>query len=139
MSELPGLSGLPKPIVYKTNYNIWVPELAGLHVSDHLLPNYDSSDDNSNRKKRTAKRSKKDKKKHSRSSKRMRQYGLEGYILQVIGMLCFVLAAIKAFEPLTGVGFTLVLIGYNKNARKEARVGKSHPIAAKCREELMLP
>ena len=50
---------------------------------------------------------------------------MEGYILQVIGLLCFILAAVKSFEPLTGVGFTLVLIGYNKNAKKESRIRKS--------------
>jgi hypothetical protein len=125
MSGFSGSPGLPKAFEYRQHYNVWVPELVGFHNSDLVLPNYESSDDNSNTKKRTSKRTKKGKKKHSRSSKRTRNYGFEGYILQVIGILCFILAAVKAFEPLTGVGFTLVLIGYNKNAKKESRIGMS--------------
>ena len=126
MSGFSGSPGLPKAFEYRTNYNVWVPELVGFHNPDLVSPKYDSSDDYSKTRKRTTKRTKKAKKKHSRSSKRIEKYNLEGYILQIIGILCFILAAVKAFEPLTGVGFTLVLLGYNKNARKEARIGEAN-------------
>lgn len=44
--------------------------------------------------------------------KKRRKQRLGAYILQIIGLICLVLAAVKAFEPLTGVGFTLVMVGY---------------------------
>lgn len=52
--------------------------------------------------------------KHQRSKghRKRRKQHLGAYILQIIGLICLVLAAVKAFEPLTGVGFTLVMVGY---------------------------
>ena len=126
MSAFSGSPGLPKASEYRTNYNVWVPELVGFHNPDLVSPKYDSSDDYSKTRKRSRKRAKKAKKKHARSSKRIEKYRFEGYVLQIIGILCFILAAVKAFEPLTGVGFTLVLLGYNKNARKESRIGRTN-------------
>lgn len=132
MSGLSGSSGLPKTFEFKSNYNLWVPELAGLHSSDLVFPKYESLDESPKTKK--TKKTKKSKKKQSRPLKRHNQYIPEGYVLQVIGILCFILAAVKAFEPLTGVGFTLVLLGYNKNAKKKARVGRSDRLAAKSQD-----
>lgn len=77
---------------------------------------------------RLKKRSKKSKKKHSKSHKKEKSHLIQGYILQVIGILCLILAAVKSFEPLTGVGFTLVLVGCNENSRKKRRSGQCHEI-----------
>lgn len=69
-------------------------------------------------------KSRRSRKHRSKKSKKRRNRRVHGYVLQMIGIACLVLAAIKAFEPLTGVGFTLILIGYNTNAKKSSRVGK---------------
>lgn len=52
-------------------------------------------------------------KKHKHRSSRSWKRQFAAYTLQLIGALCLVLAALKAFEPLAGVGFTLVVIGYD--------------------------
>ena len=122
---LSGDFGPPKPFEYSSYHNYWVPQINQLYNEDLLSPNYGLSDDESTPERRSTKRKKKSKKKHSESSRRKPEHRIEGYILQVIGILCFILAAVKSFEPLTGVGFTLVLIGYNKNVKKNLRVGKS--------------
>lgn len=46
------------------------------------------------------------------------------YIVQLIGLICLVVAAIKGFEPLMGVGFTMVMVGY----KGESFSGKSGKI-----------
>ena len=51
---------------------------------------------------------------------------MAAYLLQLIGVICFILAAIKSFEPLIGVGFTLVLIGYDKKSRNMSLTGMLH-------------
>jgi hypothetical protein len=124
MTGLSGNPGPPKPFEYTSYYNFWTPEFGKLYNEDLLSPNYGASSDESMPERRRTKRTKKARKKHSKSSKRKREHRIEGYVLQVIGLLCFILAAVKSFEPLTGVGFTLVLIGYNKNIKKESRIGK---------------
>lgn len=79
-----------------------------------LGPGPDSSDRKSKRHSRRdrGKTSKKHKKQRSR-----RQL-IAAYFLQLIGLICLVLAAVKAFEPLTGVGFTLVIMGYRAGVGK---------------------
>lgn len=51
---------------------------------------------------------------HSRKrhKKRSKKHRLGAYMIQLIGLICLVMAGIKAFEPLIGVGFTLVIVGY---------------------------
>lgn len=124
MTGLSSDTGSPKPFQYSSYHYFWTPELGRLYNEDLLSPNYGISSDESMPRRRST-RTKKTRKKHSKSAKRKRERRIEGYILQVIGLLCLILAAVKSFEPLTGVGFTLVLIGYNKNAKKESRIGKS--------------
>ena len=123
MTGLSGIPNAPESFNYKSHH-IWAPQLSGLLGDELLSPDYISPDEDSQPSRRRRKRTKKPKRKHSRSSKTRRRHRLQGYILQVIGLLCFVLAAVKSFEPLTGVGFTLVIIGYNKNARKDYSIGK---------------
>jgi hypothetical protein len=57
-----------------------------------------------------SKRSKRHSKPHK---KRNRKHENGAYVLQLIGVLCLVLAAVRCFEPLAGIGFTLVVIGYD--------------------------
>jgi hypothetical protein len=63
---------------------------------------------------------KKHSKHHSRShkKKRNRKHEIGAYVLQLIGVLCLVLAAMRSFEPLAGIGFTLVVIGYDGKRRE---------------------
>ena len=84
-------------------------------ASPWLLPQPSPSSIKSKKSKHRSKRHKKDKKKkHHKQHKKQR---LGAYILQFIGLICLVLAAVKAFEPLTGVGFTLVIVGYQGGLR----------------------
>jgi hypothetical protein len=63
---------------------------------------------------------KKHRKHHSRShkKKRNRKHEIGAYVIQLIGVLCLVLAAMRSFEPLAGIGFTLVVIGYDGKRRE---------------------
>ncbi len=61
------------------------------------------------------------KKHHSRKHKkhRSKKHKFAAYIVQLIGVLCLILAALKSFEPLAGIGFTLVVIGYDSKKLKK--------------------
>lgn len=65
---------------------------------------------------------KKDKKKRKSKKKQRRKQQIGAYVVQLIGLICLVLAAFKGCEPLTGVGFTLVIVGY-KGGLGEGGVG----------------
>lgn len=67
---------------------------------------------------RPGKRSNHHSSKKSKKKRRKRRQRLGTYALQLIGLLCLVLAALKGFEPLTGVGFTFVMIGYKQGLGK---------------------
>lgn len=61
-------------------------------------------------------------KRRQHKSRRKQRYG--AYIVQMIGVLCLVLAAFEGFEPLTGVGFTLVIVGFKGGVEKD-KTGRS--------------
>ena len=64
------------------------------------------------------------KKRSKHRSKKHRKSQFAAYLLQFIGLICLIMAAVKAFEPLTGVGFTMVLIGYDRGLKKKLLPGK---------------
>lgn len=88
-----------------------------------------------------AKISKKRSKKHSKArskkshDKKSRKHRLAAYILQVIGLICLVLAAIKSFEALAGIGFMLVLMGHDSKVKK-AVLGSKYTRTMKTRCEM---
>lgn len=57
---------------------------------------------------------------------RSKKHEFAAYILQCIGVLCLILAALKAFEPLAGAGFTLVMMGFKggKGMERKAETKK---------------
>lgn len=70
----------------------------------------------------TTRKSRKSSKRHHsrrRKKERSRKSRLGAYVLQLIGLVCLVLAAVKSFEPLTGVGFTLIVMGYKGGFRDD--------------------
>jgi hypothetical protein len=85
---------------------------------------------------------KKHRKHHSRShkKKRNRKHKVGAYILQLIGVLCLVLAALRSFEPLAGIGFTLVVIGYDGNRRERSSLSSKSkmPLADLANEDQAL-
>ena len=123
MSGLSGNTGLPKPFNINSHHFMWTPERSGLLDDDWVHLNYDSPVEEHSQARQSA-RTRGQKKKRSRKPKTKRASHFHGYVLQVIGLLCFILAAVKLYEPLTGIGFTLILLGYNKNAKKDCRIGK---------------
>lgn len=66
----------------------------------------------------TSSKQKRNSKRHSthrsKSSKHHSKRRIGAYLLQIIGLICLVMAAVKSFEPLTGAGITLVLVGYRE-------------------------
>lgn len=124
MTGVSSAPGPPDTFGYSSIYNNWTPELNQLLKGDHADLNYQSLDDDRQPSTRSKKRSKQSKTKHTKRSKPKRRSHIHGYLLQIIGVVCFILAAIKSYEPLTGIGFTLVVLGYNKNAKKDRRIGK---------------
>lgn len=63
------------------------------------------------------------KKKHTKNRRhRSKKHKFAAYILQCIGVLCLVLAALKSFEPLAGIGFALVMMGYKGKEKGEAEI-----------------
>lgn len=101
-----------------------------LHLSrppQLLLPSeYDQSgfDDHSLRKQKKAKTKKHHSSRHSKRSKkhRSRSRKFAAYVVQLIGVLCLILAALHSFEPLAGIGFTLVVIGYDSRKLRQGPI-----------------
>ena len=123
MSGLSSNPGLPKAFDGNSNYLVWTPELSGLLDDDWVHLDYEAPAEHRRHTSRKA-RTKRSKEKRSTRSRNKRAGHLHGYVLQVIGLVCFILAAVKSYEPLTGIGFTLILLGYNKNASKDCKIGK---------------
>ena len=125
MTSLSRLSGPPRAFEYATDFKsgsqrfAYVPNTAPWLVASPI------HDDSPPQRKLSKKRSKKHKNHRSKSHKKHRKHRIGAYILQLIGFICLVVAAIKSFEPLTGVGFTLILIGYSRSTEKAALSSKS--------------
>ena len=117
-----GLSGLPtqqKTFEYNPNFGF---QNLGIDYTTNAAPS--QALDKQPSRKDLRKRSKKEKKRRSKLAKKDSKSRIAAYILQLLGFFCLVLAAVKSFEPLTGVGLTLILIGY-KRIDSGAEVGKS--------------
>ena len=128
----PGILTPPKAFEYIPNINFGTPILDN-SASTYLWP---ASDPTSRSK--SKKRSKKHSKHRSKSHKAPTEHHIGAYVLQVIGVLCLILAAVRSFEPLTGVGFTLVLIGYNQGLKKTEIPGTFKPIRLCFRHQLTM-
>ncbi|KAK3703071.1 hypothetical protein LTR37_014682 [Vermiconidia calcicola] len=118
LSGLSGPSGPPTVLHYVPQAKIHPSNIA---TGDNIIPWTDKSSTavtGSTTKKRHEKASKKRSKHRSKSHKKEPKDRMGAYILQLIGLICLIVAAVKCFEPLTGVGFSLILIGYNKGLKK---------------------
>lgn len=122
MSGLSGPSGLPKPFQYPPSFGTGNQPLGLVPNAVPWVAASPVSDDDSTQRGHRGKRSKRTKKHRSKSHKKHRKHYVASYALQLIGFICLILAAVKAFEPLAGVGLTLVLVGYD---RKRAVASKS--------------
>lgn len=69
-------------------------------------------------------------KKHRSKNQRSKKHKFAAYVVQLIGVLCLILAALKSFEPLAGIGFTLVVIGYD--SKKMTKGWKKERWSGKC-------
>ena len=126
LSGLSGPSGPPTVLHYVPQAKIHPSNIA---TGDNIIPWTDKSSTavtGSTTKKRHEKASKKRSKHRSKSHKKEPKDRMGAYILQLIGLICLIVAAVKCFEPLTGVGFSLILIGYNKGLKKTSVAGKSY-------------
>lgn len=124
MNGLSGFSAPPKSFDYNHGFAFSAQGFGELYDTTPWLPDSTVSDDRSELRRKSGKRSKRTKKHRSKSHKKYQKHQIGAYILQAIGLVCLVLAAIKSFEPLAGVGFTLVLIGHNKGLGKMSEAGK---------------
>ena len=125
MNSLSGLSSAPRSFDYATDFKAGSQTFAYVPNTTPWLVASPVSDDDRKQRRSPGKRSKKSKKHRTKSHRKRSKHRIGAYILQLIGFICLVLAAIKSFEPLTGVGFTLILIGYNKSSEKVALASKS--------------
>lgn len=120
MSGLTNLGPIPKQQSFNTPYFNPNPDLLLNSAAPWLLPSPGTNSKKSS--------SKHHKKKQKQKKKKHRKQQLGAYMLQLIGVLCLILAAIKAFEPLTSVGFTLVIVGYRAGLGEGVVAGKERPL-----------
>ena len=127
VTRLSGLGPPAQPFSYIRDPNLGSQEYNALPDAGLWPHGSTSSGDNLSTSRKKSKRHSKKRSKHrSKSHKNNRKHRLGAYVLQLIGLFCLVLAAVKSFEPLTGVGFTLILIGYNdKKLKENALAGRS--------------
>lgn len=116
MARFSGLSSAPGTFEYGPEFRPGTQGFTKLHHTAPWLvasPGFNNTPSRSDSRKRSKRKAKKHR---SKSHKKRRKQQIGAYVLQLIGLICLVLAGVKSFEPLTGVGFTLVLIGYKKTS-----------------------